>query len=50
MLTNASKSHLARARWMTREEYPHLLRRGWPRRERSAGLDSDPAHCAGQED
>jgi hypothetical protein len=27
----AFESHLARARWMAREGYRHLLRRGWPR-------------------
>ena len=27
----AFESHLARAKWMTRDGYRHLLRRGWPR-------------------
>ena len=26
----AFDSHLARAKWMSREGYRHLLRRGWP--------------------
>jgi len=26
----AFESHLVRAKWMTREGYRHLLRRGWP--------------------
>ena len=26
-----NKSHLARAKWMTRDGYRHLLRQGWPR-------------------
>ena len=26
----AFESHLVRARWMTKEGYRHLLRRGWP--------------------
>jgi hypothetical protein len=27
----AFESHLARAKWMARDGYRHLLRRGWPR-------------------
>jgi hypothetical protein len=27
----AFESHLARARWMTKDGYRHLLQRGWPR-------------------
>jgi hypothetical protein len=27
----AFESHLARAKWMTRDGYRHLLGRGWPR-------------------
>ena len=31
----AFESHLARAKWMTRDGYRHLLRHGWPRADGS---------------
>lgn len=30
----AFESHLSRAKWMTSHGYRHLLRRGWPAREK----------------
>jgi len=34
----AFASHLARARWVARHGYRHLLRHGWPRREPQEGV------------